>query len=168
MPGDDFQALHEIIERARARLDGNIWDFIVGGAESEMTLRRNRLALDSIAFRPRVLRDVNGIDAGTSFFGAGFGFGSGLVTLATGLAFATGFFTAGFFFAAGFAFAMDFFAAGPAGFFVTAFFDAGRAGLRPALLAVVFGLAGDLRAGFLAMVILCSAARAESGRARAE
>jgi isopentenyl diphosphate isomerase/L-lactate dehydrogenase-like FMN-dependent dehydrogenase len=69
MPGDDFQALHEIIERARENLDRNIWDFIVGGAESEMTLRRNRLALDSIAFRPRVLRDVNGIDAGMSLFG---------------------------------------------------------------------------------------------------
>jgi isopentenyl diphosphate isomerase/L-lactate dehydrogenase-like FMN-dependent dehydrogenase len=69
MPGDDFQALHEVIERAREKLDNNIWDFIVGGAESEMTLRRNRLALDSIAFRPRVLRDVNGIDASTGFFG---------------------------------------------------------------------------------------------------
>jgi isopentenyl diphosphate isomerase/L-lactate dehydrogenase-like FMN-dependent dehydrogenase len=69
MSGDDFQALHEIIERAHETLDRNIWDFIVGGAESEMTLRRNRLALDSIAFRPRVLRDVNGIDAGTTYFG---------------------------------------------------------------------------------------------------
>jgi isopentenyl diphosphate isomerase/L-lactate dehydrogenase-like FMN-dependent dehydrogenase len=69
MSGDDFQALHEIIERAHEMLDKNIWDFIVGGAESEMTLRRNRLALDSIAFRPRVLRDVNGIDPGASFFG---------------------------------------------------------------------------------------------------
>ena len=30
----------------------------MGGAETETTLERNRLALDSLAFRPRVLRDV--------------------------------------------------------------------------------------------------------------
>ena len=42
---------------------------MVGGAETETTLRRNRLAIDSIAFRPRVLRDVSKVDASSSFFG---------------------------------------------------------------------------------------------------
>jgi glycolate oxidase len=32
-------------------------------------VRRNRLAIDSLAFRPRVLRDVNATDTGTTFLG---------------------------------------------------------------------------------------------------
>ena len=44
---------------ARQKLNHESWDYIVGGAETETTVRRNRLALDSIAFRPRVLRDVS-------------------------------------------------------------------------------------------------------------
>src|SRR2546428_3160785 len=41
----------------------------MGAAETETTLRRNRLALDSIAFRPRVLRDVSKVDATSTFLG---------------------------------------------------------------------------------------------------
>src|SRR3989442_10512008 len=37
--------------------------------QSETTLRRNRMALDSVAFRPRVLRDVSTVDASTTEFG---------------------------------------------------------------------------------------------------
>jgi isopentenyl diphosphate isomerase/L-lactate dehydrogenase-like FMN-dependent dehydrogenase len=65
----DFQALHEIVRKARANLSQNDWDYIVGGAETETTLRRNRLALDSIGFRPRVLRDVGHVDASVEAFG---------------------------------------------------------------------------------------------------
>ena len=35
----------------------------MGGAETETTVKRNRQALDSIAFRPRVLRDVSQMDS---------------------------------------------------------------------------------------------------------
>jgi glycolate oxidase len=66
---DDFQALHEIIAKARQNLNQNDWDYIVGATETETTLRRNRLALDSLAFRPRVLRDVSNVDAGVTAFG---------------------------------------------------------------------------------------------------
>jgi isopentenyl diphosphate isomerase/L-lactate dehydrogenase-like FMN-dependent dehydrogenase len=59
----EFQTLHEIVKKARQNLDQNDWDYIVGGTESETTLRRNRMALDALAFRPRVLRDVSRIDA---------------------------------------------------------------------------------------------------------
>jgi isopentenyl diphosphate isomerase/L-lactate dehydrogenase-like FMN-dependent dehydrogenase len=59
----EFAALHEIIAQARRKLNRSAWDFIVGGGDTETTVRRNRLALDSIAFRPRVLRDVSGVDA---------------------------------------------------------------------------------------------------------
>jgi len=65
----DFLNLHEIVAKARANLDQNNWDYIVGGTESETTLRRNRLALDSIALRPRVLRDVSKIDTSVQHFG---------------------------------------------------------------------------------------------------
>jgi isopentenyl diphosphate isomerase/L-lactate dehydrogenase-like FMN-dependent dehydrogenase len=66
---DPFQNLHEFIRKARADLNQNAWDYIVGGAETETTLRRNRMALDAIAFRPRVLRDVSNVDASTTQFG---------------------------------------------------------------------------------------------------
>lgn len=68
-PGADFLVLHEIIKKAKQNLDRNAWDYIVGGSESETTLRRNRLAIDQIAFRPRVLRDVSKIDASGSLLG---------------------------------------------------------------------------------------------------
>jgi len=65
----EFQTLHEIVKKARQNLDQNDWDYIVGGTESETTLRRNRMALDSLAFRPRVLRDVSRIDTAVERFG---------------------------------------------------------------------------------------------------
>ncbi len=64
-----FMNLHEIVAKARANLNQNDWDYIVGGTETETTLRRNRLALDSIAFRPRVLRDVSKVDPSVDIFG---------------------------------------------------------------------------------------------------
>src|SRR5258708_11052433 len=67
--GTDFQTLHEIVAKARQNLNQNDWDYIVGGAETETTLRRNRLALDSLAFRPRVLRDVSRVDPSVEVLG---------------------------------------------------------------------------------------------------
>ena len=65
----DLLNLHEIVAKARQNLNQNDWDYIVGGVESETTLRRNRMALDTIAFRPRVLRDVSKVDASVTQFG---------------------------------------------------------------------------------------------------
>ena len=65
----DYQCLHEFIPAARAKLDSNIWGYLIGAAESETTLRRNRAALDAIALRPRVLRDVSNVDCTTNFLG---------------------------------------------------------------------------------------------------
>jgi glycolate oxidase len=67
--GEEFQNLHELIVRARANLNQNSWDYIVGAAETETTMRRNRMALDEIAFRPRVLRNVTHVDASVAQFG---------------------------------------------------------------------------------------------------
>ena len=66
---EQFQNLHEFIRQARANLDQNAWDYIVGAAETETTMRRNRMALDEIAFRPRVLRNVAKVDASVELFG---------------------------------------------------------------------------------------------------
>jgi glycolate oxidase len=65
----DFPTVAPIIEAARKRLNQGTWDYLVGGSESETTLRRNRAAFDRIAFRPRILRDVSTIDTSTTFLG---------------------------------------------------------------------------------------------------
>ncbi len=65
----DFQTLHEIVTAARRNLAPEHWDYVIGGAETETTVKRNRQALDSISFRPRVLRDVSAIDSGGTLFG---------------------------------------------------------------------------------------------------
>jgi isopentenyl diphosphate isomerase/L-lactate dehydrogenase-like FMN-dependent dehydrogenase len=67
--GEQFQNLHEFVRKARANLNQNAWDYIVGAAETETTMRRNRMALDEIAFRPRVLRNVAKVDATVEVFG---------------------------------------------------------------------------------------------------
>jgi len=67
--GEEFQNLHELISKARANLNQNSWDYIIGAAETETTMRRNRMALDEIAFRPRVLRNVASVDASVEAFG---------------------------------------------------------------------------------------------------
>lgn len=66
---EEFQNLHEFIRKARGRLNQNAWDYIVGAAETETTMRRNRMSLDEIAFRPRVLRDVAHVDPSVELFG---------------------------------------------------------------------------------------------------
>lgn len=66
---DRFQTLHEVIRAARLNLNQNLWDYVVGGTATETTLRRNRLALDRIGFRPRVLNDVSHVDASATLFG---------------------------------------------------------------------------------------------------
>jgi len=65
LPATAFQYL----ARARANLSPGTWDYLMGGSESETTLNRNRRAIDEIALRPRVLRDVSEVDASTTLFG---------------------------------------------------------------------------------------------------
>ena len=64
-----FQTLHEIVKAAKHNLAPGPWDYLMGGAETETTLRRNRQSLDSLALRPRVLRDVRGVDTSSTLFG---------------------------------------------------------------------------------------------------
>ncbi|MEO6198186.1 MAG: alpha-hydroxy acid oxidase [Dehalococcoidia bacterium] len=56
----------ELEPLAREKLDPAIFDFIAGGAEDEVTLRRNSEAFQAIGLRPRVLVDVTTTDTSTS------------------------------------------------------------------------------------------------------
>src|ERR1051326_4402386 len=64
-----FLTLQEIVAAARSNLPPGPWSYLIGGAETETTVRRNRHALDSIAFRPRVLRDVSRVDTSVEVLG---------------------------------------------------------------------------------------------------
>ena len=65
----DYLTNEEIVRAARRALDQAGWDYLVGGAESETSMRRNRAAFDKWAFVPRVLRDVSGVDPSIEFLG---------------------------------------------------------------------------------------------------
>ena len=64
----DFATLHQIVQAARENLGDNAWDYIVGGADTETTIKRNRHALDKLCFRPRVLNDVSGLNVSGRLF----------------------------------------------------------------------------------------------------
>ena len=66
--GEEFLVLHEFAKKAKVNLSKESWDYLIGAAETETTFKRNRFALDSLAFRPRVLRDVENIDLTTELF----------------------------------------------------------------------------------------------------
>ncbi|MCB1693250.1 MAG: alpha-hydroxy-acid oxidizing protein [Pseudomonadales bacterium] len=65
-----FRTIHQIVRAAKLRLDRTYWDYLVGGTETETTLRRNRLAIDSTALVPSVLNDVSNVDPSGSLLGA--------------------------------------------------------------------------------------------------
>jgi glycolate oxidase len=68
-PKEQFLTLQEIYEAAKRNLKPGPWAYLIGGAETETTVKRNRHALDTIAFRPRVLRDVSTVDSTWTFMG---------------------------------------------------------------------------------------------------
>lgn len=64
-----FLALHQIIEAARRSLSDEVWNYLVGGADSETTLLRERQAFDEWAWIPRILEDVTHVDVRQTLFG---------------------------------------------------------------------------------------------------
>ena len=54
---------------AKRRLPGGVFDYIDGGAEDELSLRRNVAAFRRAELVPRVLRDVSGIDLSATLLG---------------------------------------------------------------------------------------------------
>ncbi|GHO60099.1 alpha-hydroxy acid oxidase [Ktedonobacter robiniae] len=59
----------EYEKQASEHLEQATWDFYQGGSDDEVTLRRNRLAFESIRLRPRVLTNVSTIDMRTTVLG---------------------------------------------------------------------------------------------------
>jgi glycolate oxidase len=55
----DFATLHQMVQLARRNLARGEWDYLAGAAETETTMKRNRLALDRLALRARVMNDVS-------------------------------------------------------------------------------------------------------------
>ena len=66
---DTWETIPEIVRTAHRQLPTQVWDYSCGGAESEVTLRRNRTAFEYLAFRSRVLRDVSTRDTSTEVLG---------------------------------------------------------------------------------------------------
>ncbi|MGH7559477.1 MAG: alpha-hydroxy acid oxidase [Gemmatimonadales bacterium] len=64
-----FLNLHEVERLARDVLPPETWDYYAGGAGDEITLRENRLALEALALRYRVLVDVSRRDASLELLG---------------------------------------------------------------------------------------------------
>lgn len=57
---------------ARRRVPRAVFDYAEGGADAEITARRNREAFTAWSFQPRVLRDVSGCDTSAEIFGQRF------------------------------------------------------------------------------------------------
>ena len=64
-----FTNLIEIEALARERLGQGAFEYISGGADDEVTIRRNREDFTSIGLRPRYLVDVSRIDTATTVLG---------------------------------------------------------------------------------------------------
>lgn len=64
-----FATADEVADAARANLPAEVWEYVNGGAGTEVTLRRNRAALDALLLRGRVARDVSATSAATTFLG---------------------------------------------------------------------------------------------------
>ncbi len=54
---------------AKKRVPHFLFEYLDGGANAEVTMKRNRADLESLALRQRVLRDVSAIDTSVEMFG---------------------------------------------------------------------------------------------------
>jgi L-lactate dehydrogenase (cytochrome) len=61
--------VHDLRRIAKRRLPGGVFDYIDGAAEDERTMGANSDAFAHYEFRPRVLRDVSGVDTTKSLLG---------------------------------------------------------------------------------------------------
>ena len=66
----DFRSLTEMVQLARKNLAPGEWDYLVGAADTESSLRRNRAAVDSWVFKPRILNDVSAVDVASELLGS--------------------------------------------------------------------------------------------------
>ena len=65
---DEIVSLQEFYQFAKKNTPIETWDYIIGAADTETTFKKNRHSLDTYAFRPRVLRDVENVDTTIKLF----------------------------------------------------------------------------------------------------
>ena len=65
---DEIVSLQEFYQFAKKNTPIETWDYIIGAADTETTFKKNRHSLDTYAFRPRVLRDVENVDTSIQLF----------------------------------------------------------------------------------------------------
>ncbi|HEX4195067.1 MAG TPA: alpha-hydroxy acid oxidase [Stellaceae bacterium] len=64
-----FVVMHQLVQAGHAKMKPIAWNYLLGCADTETTMRRNRHALDSVAFKPRALRGVGKVDTRGKFLG---------------------------------------------------------------------------------------------------
>jgi glycolate oxidase len=64
-----FVVMHQLVQAGHATMKPIAWNYLIGCADTETTMRRNRHALDSVAFKPRALRGVGKVDMRGKFLG---------------------------------------------------------------------------------------------------
>ena len=69
---DEIVSLQEFYQFAKKNTPIETWDYIIGAADTETTFKKNRYSLDSYAFKPRILRDVEHVDTSIELFGYSF------------------------------------------------------------------------------------------------
>ena len=69
---DEIVSLQEFYQFAKKNTPIETWDYIIGAADTETTFKKNRHSLDTYAFRPRVLRDVENVDTSIQLFDCNF------------------------------------------------------------------------------------------------
>ncbi len=68
----EIVSLQEFYQFAKKNIPIETWDYIIGAADTETTFKKNRYSLDTYAFRPRVLNDVENVDTSINIFGYDF------------------------------------------------------------------------------------------------
>lgn len=61
--------IEDLRRMAKRRLTKALFDFCDKGSEDQIAMRDNRLALDRIKLRPRIMRDISGRNPGIKLFG---------------------------------------------------------------------------------------------------
>lgn len=61
--------VEDLRRAARRRMPRAVFDYVEGGAEDEVTLRRNREGFSDLELVPRTLRDVDAVDLSTDILG---------------------------------------------------------------------------------------------------
>jgi L-lactate dehydrogenase (cytochrome) len=62
-------SIGDLRARARRRTPRAVFDYVDGGADDEVSLRRSRVTFRDLEFQPNVLRDVSHADASTTILG---------------------------------------------------------------------------------------------------